>query len=79
MNRLALFLVLFSPGVPMISAGQDFMRHKSGNCNTYQRGDLNALDYENFAKYNELSTEIQKFIRFRLSDEGEFFTTRKKN
>ncbi len=78
MNRLALFLVLFSPGVPMISAGQDFMRHKSGNCNTYQRGDLNALDYENFAKYNELSTEIQKFIRFRLSDEGEFLRPEKK-
>ena len=28
--KLALFLVLFSPGVPMISAGQDFMRHKKG-------------------------------------------------
>ena len=78
MNRLALFLVLFSPGVPMISAGQDFMRHKYGNRNTYQRGDLNALDYRNLDKYSELSTEVEKFILFRLSTEGEFLRPKQK-
>ena len=29
MNRLAIFIILF-PRVPMISAGQDFMRNKKG-------------------------------------------------
>jgi 1,4-alpha-glucan branching enzyme len=38
--------VLFSSiGIPMLSAGQDFLRSKEGVTNTYQRGDLNALDY----------------------------------
>ncbi len=77
-NQLALFLVLFSPGVPMISAGQDFMRHKNGHRNTYQRGDLNALQYTQLNKYEELSTEIHKLIKFRLSSEGEFLRPAKK-
>ena len=77
-NQLALFLVLFSPGVPMFSAGQDFMRHKNGHRNTYQRGDLNALEYTELNKYEELSTEIHKLIKFRLSREGEFLRPEKK-
>ena len=35
--------VLFSAlGIPMLAAGQDFLRSKCGLANTYQRGDLNA-------------------------------------
>ena len=42
---LATGLLLLAPGVPMLSAGQDFLRHKQGVRNTYLRGDLNALNY----------------------------------
>jgi hypothetical protein len=38
--------ILFSSiGIPMLAAGQDFLRSKHGVNNTYLRGDLNALDY----------------------------------
>jgi pullulanase len=70
--RLALGLVLFSPGIPMLSAGQDFLRGKKGVRNTYLRGDLNALDYSAASKFEELSEWIRSLIKFRLSDEGRF-------
>ena len=70
--KLALALLLLSPGVPMISAGQDLMRHKQGIRNTYRRGDLNKIDYSRFEKYRELAQDIRFLIKFRLSDQGEF-------
>ena len=38
-------LLFASLGVPMLAQGQDFLRSKRGIENTYQRGDINALDY----------------------------------
>ena len=37
-------LLFASLGVPMLAQGQDFLRSKRGIENTYQRGDINALD-----------------------------------
>ncbi|MEM7792677.1 MAG: alpha-amylase family glycosyl hydrolase, partial [Verrucomicrobiota bacterium] len=63
--------VLFSSlGVPMISAGQDFLRSKKGVSNTYQRGDLNALDYNRRFYYSGTHSYFASWIRFRLSHEG---------
>ncbi|MEM1223522.1 MAG: glycoside hydrolase family 1, partial [Verrucomicrobiota bacterium] len=63
--------VLFSSlGVPMISAGQDFLRSKKGVSNTYQRGDLNALDYNRRFYYASTHSYFASWIRFRLSEEG---------
>ena len=70
--RLALGLVLLSPGIPMLSAGQDFLRGKKGVRNTYLRGDLNALDYSAASKFREFQEWIRKLIKFRLSSEGRF-------
>ena len=70
--RLALGLVLFSPGIPMLSAGQDFLRGKKGVRNTYLRGDLNALDYSAAEKFGDFQQWIRKLIKFRLSPEGRF-------
>ena len=77
MNRLAIFIILFSPGVPMISAGQDFMRNKEGVRNTYKRGDLNVLQYEDLNYYAELNLDIRKMIKFRLSENGTFLRPQK--
>ena len=77
MNRLAIFIILFSPGVPMISAGQDFMRNKKGVRNTYKRGDLNALKYEDLNYYSELNLDVRQMINFRLSEEGMFLRPKK--
>ena len=77
-NRLALFLILFSPGIPMLSAGQDFMRNKKGHRNTYQNGELNALKYSDLKKYKTLHLEICRMIEFRRSDEGSFLRPEEK-
>jgi pullulanase len=71
-GRFALGLVLFSPGIPMLSAGQDFLRGKQGVRNTYLRGDLNALEYSAESKFGEFQQWIRDLIRFRLSKEGRF-------
>lgn len=63
--------ILFaSLGVPMISAGQDFMRSKQGVENTYQRGDLNALDYNKRYQWSGLHSYCRAWITFRLSERG---------
>lgn len=70
--RLAMGLVLFSPGIPMLSAGQDFHRGKKGVRNTYLRGDLNALCYSAASAFADFQQWIRKLIKFRLSPEGRF-------
>lgn len=59
-----------SLGVPMLAAGQDFMRSKQGVSNTYQRGDLNALDYNQQLLRSGLHDYFRSWIRFRLSGSG---------
>lgn len=63
--------VLFaSIGIPMISAGQDFLRSKQGVNNTYQRGDLNALDYRRLVRFSGTNAYFTDWIAFRLSERG---------
>ena len=69
-HRLALAVLLASPGVPMLSAGQDFLRSKKGVRNTYLRGALNALDYSLLEKHPEHHAYIRDWIALRLSETG---------
>lgn len=63
--------ILFSSiGIPMIAAGQDFLRSKQGVNNTYQRGDLNALDYRRLLKYSGTHAYFADWIAFRKSEHG---------
>ena len=63
--------VLFGAiGVPMLAEGQDFLRSKAGVGNTYQRGDLNALDYDRRLTFAGTHDYFRAWIRFRLSDAG---------
>lgn len=63
--------VLFaSIGIPMLSVGQDFMRSKHGVNNTYQRGDLNALDYRRIYRFSSTHTYFADWIAFRRSEAG---------
>ncbi len=63
--------VLFSSlGIPMIAAGQDFLRSKHGVTNTYLRGDLNALEYQRIRRYPGTHAYFAEWIAFRLSNEG---------
>ncbi|MFQ3224573.1 MAG: pullulanase [Lentimonas sp.] len=66
--------VLFaSLGVPMLAAGQDFMRSKLGISNTYQRGDVNALDYNRRLVFSGTHSYFRNWIKFRLSELGRAF------
>src|SRR5690606_20920271 len=57
--------VLFSSiGIPMISAGQDFLRSKHGVNNTYLRGDLNALDYRRLERFSGTHAYFAEWILF---------------
>jgi pullulanase/glycogen debranching enzyme len=63
--------VLFaSIGIPMVSAGQDFLRSKHGVNNTYLRGDLNALDYQRIHRFPSTHAYFADWIAFRRSETG---------
>ena len=71
-HRLALALLLLSPGVPMLSSGQDFLRSKKGVRNTYLRGDLNALDYSLLQQPERAAHHayLAALVALRLSETG---------
>jgi pullulanase len=63
--------VLFmSLGIPMLAAGQDFLRSKRGVNNTYLRGDLNALDYRRLYRHLGTHAYFADWIAFRRSELG---------
>ena len=66
-THLMAAILFMSAGIPMISAGQDFLRSKRGIRNTYQRGDLNALDYRRLYRFLETHAYFADWIDFRLS------------
>lgn len=63
-------LLFASLGIPMLSAGQDFLRSKQGVNNTYLRGDLNALDYRRLHRFSGTHEYFAAWIAFRLGKHG---------
>jgi pullulanase/glycogen debranching enzyme len=74
--KLAIGLLLLCPGIPMLASGQDYLRSKSGVRNTYQRADLNALDYEKLSHMEYIHTWTKDFITFRMSELGNLITAK---
>lgn len=69
-THLMAALLFASIGIPMIAAGQDFLRSKRGVNNTYLRGDLNALDYRRLRRYPGTHAYFADWIAFRRSEAG---------
>jgi pullulanase/glycogen debranching enzyme len=69
-THLMAAILFASIGIPMIAAGQDFLRSKQGVNNTYQRGDLNALDYRRLYRFPATHAYFADWIAFRRSDTG---------
>jgi pullulanase/glycogen debranching enzyme len=69
-THLMAALLFMSVGVPMLSAGQDFLRSKHGVNNTYQRGDLNALDYRRLHRFLGTHVYFADWIAFRRGERG---------
>jgi len=70
-THLMAAITLCSVGIPMFAAGQDFLSSKQGVNNTYQRGDLNALDYGRLQRYGKTHNYFQNLISLRRSEWGE--------
>ncbi|HNC25257.1 MAG TPA: glycoside hydrolase family 1, partial [Opitutaceae bacterium] len=69
-THLMAALLFMSLGIPMVAAGQDFLRSKHGVNNTYLRGDLNALDYRRLYRYLGTHAYFAGWISFRRSELG---------
>lgn len=69
-THLMAAILFASIGIPMIAAGQDFLRTKQGVHNTYLRGDLNALDYRRLYRFLGTHAYFADWIAFRQSDAG---------
>jgi len=69
-SHLMAAILFASIGIPMISAGQDFLHSKRGVNNTYQRGDLNALDYRRLYRFPSTHAYFADWIAFRLGEHG---------
>ncbi len=70
-THLVSAILFCSIGIPMFAAGQDFLHSKDGMSNTYQRGDLNALDYGRCRHFGRTHEYYRSLIAFRLSSWGE--------
>lgn len=69
-THLMAAVLFMSVGIPMISAGQDFLHSKHGVNNTYLRGDLNALDYRRLRRFAGTHRYFAEWIAFRRSAAG---------
>jgi hypothetical protein len=69
-THLMAAILFMSLGIPMVAAGQDFLRSKHGVGNTYLRGDLNALDYSRLRKYPGTHAYFRDWIAFRRGPHG---------
>lgn len=63
-------MLFMSVGIPMLSSGQDFIRSKQGIHNTYQMGEVNALDYRRIYRFPSTHTYFADWIAFRRSEAG---------
>ncbi|HRG55757.1 MAG TPA: glycoside hydrolase family 1, partial [Lacunisphaera sp.] len=69
-THLMAAILLASVGIPLLAAGQDFLRSKHGVNNTYLRGDLNALDYHRIARFPATHAYFAAWVAFRRSERG---------
>ncbi|MFA6286329.1 MAG: alpha-amylase family glycosyl hydrolase [Opitutaceae bacterium] len=69
-THLMVAFLNMSIGIPMLSAGQDFIRSKQGINNTYQMGEVNALDYKRIYRFPATHSYFADWIAFRRSDPG---------
>ncbi|AOH55048.1 type I pullulanase [Peribacillus muralis] len=66
MHKLASAIVLLSQGIPMLHAGQEFMRSKDGDENSYQSSDwINRLDWKRRADFNHEVEYMKGLISIR--------------
>lgn len=72
-DKTAAALVLLSRGTAFIQAGQEFLRSKSGECNTYNLPDsVNSLKWDNVTENSDIAEYYRGLIKIRKRFRGEF-------
>ncbi|EHN58820.1 type I pullulanase [Oenococcus kitaharae] len=67
-DTLATAIIYLSEGIPLIAAGQEFLRSKHGNANSYNAPDIvNALDWGQLSKQHKSIEFLTQLINFRKS------------
>lgn len=62
---LGVLLVMTSQGVPMLGEGTELMHSKHGHDNSYDRPDLNCIDWRNAQTHADLVAAVAKLIALR--------------
>ncbi len=62
---LGVMLVLTSQGVPMLGEGTELMFSKNGHDNSYDRPDLNQIDWRNAHEHRDLVEAVARLITLR--------------
>jgi pullulanase len=62
---LAIFVVLTSQGIPMLGEGSEMLYTKHGHDNSYDRPDLNQLDWANATQHSDLVKTVGRLISLR--------------
>ncbi|MET0068055.1 MAG: hypothetical protein ABW076_17045 [Candidatus Thiodiazotropha sp.] len=62
---LGILMVLTSQGVPMLSEGSELMHSKQGHDNSYNRPDLNQIDWGKLRANQDLTTAVSRLILLR--------------
>lgn len=66
MDKLATMIILTSQGIPFIHAGEEFLRTKKGNNNSFNAGDeINQLEWPRKLIYKEVFEYYQGLIKLR--------------
>ena len=72
-NTLSAAFVFLSQGTPFINGGQEFLRTKRGNHNSYNANDtINAIDFSFKDTYSDVYNTYKGLIAFRKAN-SEFF------
>lgn len=66
MDKLAQAIVITSQGIPFLQGGEEFLRTKRGNDNSYNAGDaINQLNWERKSLYKDVFTYYAGLLRLR--------------
>ena len=62
---LGILIVLTAQGVPMLGEGSELMFSKQGHVNSYDRPDLNQIDWSNIQHHKDLVEAVVRLIALR--------------
>lgn len=70
-NKLAAAFIFLAQGTPFINGGQEFMRTKQGDENSYASDDeINQIDFSFKEKYNDVYNVYKGLIKLRKSSDA---------